>query len=148
MDRFELIALTADIVTSHVANNSVAISDVPMLVATVHAALSGLGNDQQVKEKREPMVSVRSSVKPDSLTCLMCGKKQKLLRRHLAHAHDMNPDEYREEFGLAASYPMVAPAYSEVRQALAKKYGLGRKSQAASEGGARSKGRKDNGEAG
>lgn len=148
MDRFELVTLTADIVSSHVANNSVAISEVPTLVDTVHGALSGLGRDQQAKEKREPMVSVRSSVKPDSLTCLICGKKQKLLRRHLANAHDMNPDEYREEFGLAASYPMVAPAYSDVRQALAKKFGLGRKSRAASKDGAGTKGRKDNGGAG
>ena len=39
-----LVTLTADIVAAHVSNNSVAISDLSILINNVHAALSGLGS--------------------------------------------------------------------------------------------------------
>jgi predicted transcriptional regulator len=56
-----------------------------------------------------------------------CGKKQKLLKRHLLTAHGMEPEQYRRDYGLPASYPMVAENYSERRRTLAKEFGLGRK---------------------
>ena len=37
----------------------------------------------------------------------------------------MTPDEYRQRWGLSRDYPMVAPAYAEMRSAMAKKIGLG-----------------------
>jgi predicted transcriptional regulator len=39
----------------------------------------------------------------------------------------MTPEQYREKWNLPADYPMVAPSYSKVRSALAKKVGLGTK---------------------
>jgi predicted transcriptional regulator len=128
MDKETLIALTADIVASHVANNNVAIGDVGTLVQRVHDALSGLGQSAEpAPQAREPAVSVRSSVKPDTITCLVCGRKQKTLKRHLASAHGLSPAQYREEFGLPASYPMTAANYSAQRSAMAKTIGLGHK---------------------
>ena len=38
-----LITLTADIVSAHVSNNSVAVNDLPVLIQNVHNALNGLG---------------------------------------------------------------------------------------------------------
>lgn len=128
MERVDLINLTADIVSSHVASNSVSLSDVPTLIQSVHAALSGLGKViQPDQDQRQPVISVRASVKPDSLTCLVCGKKHKALKRHLSTRHDMTPAEYREAFGLASDYPMVAPLYAKLRSEMAKKIGLGKK---------------------
>jgi predicted transcriptional regulator len=43
---------------------------------------------------------VRRSVCPDHLACLICGKTQRLLKRHVAAAHDLTPNQYRELFGL------------------------------------------------
>ncbi|MEY2926966.1 MAG: hypothetical protein RL367_1443, partial [Pseudomonadota bacterium] len=37
-----LITLTADIVAAHVSNNSVAVSDIPNLIASIHSALAGI----------------------------------------------------------------------------------------------------------
>lgn len=37
-----LVTLTADIVAAHVSNNSVALSDIGLLIKNVHHALSGL----------------------------------------------------------------------------------------------------------
>jgi len=50
-----------------------------------------------------------------------------MLKRHLKTSYGLTPDEYRERWGLAADYPMVAPKYAAQRSALAKKIGLGTK---------------------
>ncbi|QUM73823.1 MucR family transcriptional regulator [Sphingopyxis granuli] len=122
-----LVTLTADIVAAHVSNNSVAISDLAMLINNVHAALSGLGTQPEPEEKLVPAVSIRASVKPDHIVCLEDGRKLKMLRRHLMTHYGMTPDDYRAKWGLPADYPMVAPSYAEKRRALAKEIGLGTK---------------------
>ena len=123
-----LITLTADIVSAHVSNNSVAVSDLPLLINNVHGALIALGEAKEEPAPRpEPKVSIRSSIKPDYIVCLEDGKKLKMLKRHLMTHYNMTPDDYRQKWGLAADYPMVAPNYAEQRRALAKKIGLGTK---------------------
>lgn len=126
-----LVDLTADIVSAHVANNSVAVNDLPQLITNVHAALSGLGQQKREEQpKPEPAVSVRASVRPEYLVCLEDGKKLKMLKRHLMTHYQMTPDQYRAKWGLPSDYPMVAPNYAEQRRALAKSIGLGRKPKA------------------
>ena len=123
-----LITLTSDIVAAHVSNNNVAVEDVPSLIANVYGALAGLGKvEPVVVAPPEPAVSIRSSVKPDHLVCLECGKKMKMLKRHLSTDHGMTTEEYRQRWNLGADYPLVAPNYAEKRRELAKKIGLGRK---------------------
>jgi predicted transcriptional regulator len=123
-----LLALTADIVAAHVSNNSVAVNDLPNLIQNVHSALTGIVGSRGGPEPRpEPKVSIRSSIKPDSITCLECGSKQKMLKRHLMTNHTMSPTDYRQKWGLSADYPMVAPNYAEQRRTLAKSIGLGTK---------------------
>ena len=121
-----LITLTADIVAAHVSNNSVAVSDLPMIIQNVHSALSSLGSNVPAPVvKQDPAVSVRSSIKPEHIVCLEDGKKLKMLKRHLMTHYKMTPDDYRAKWGLPADYPMVAPNYAEQRRMLAKKIGLG-----------------------
>ena len=124
----ELLSLTADIVAAHVANNNVATSEVPTLIAQVHAALTGLTEPKKAEEPElQPAVPVRSSVKHDYIVCLEDGKKLKMLKRYLRTNYNMTPEEYRTKWKLPRDYPMVAPAYAEQRRGLAKQIGLGRK---------------------
>ncbi|QPC97894.1 MULTISPECIES: MucR family transcriptional regulator [Qipengyuania] len=134
MDNFEtdmaetLITLTSDIVAAHVSNNSVSVDEVPALISNVYSALAGLGGNSTVTvETPDPAVSVRSSVKKDHIVCLDCGKKMKMLKRHLSTEHNMTPEEYRARWNLSSDYPMVAPDYAATRRDLAVKIGLGRK---------------------
>lgn len=128
-----LITLTADIVSAHVENNQVAVSDVPGLISKVYSALAGLGSPAAAPVvAQEPAVSIRSSVKPDYIVCLEDGKKLKMLKRHLSSTYGMSPADYRAKWKLPADYPMVAPNYTEQRRKLAHKIGLGRKRTVAS----------------
>jgi predicted transcriptional regulator len=123
-----LITLTSDIVAALVSNNNVSADEVPSLITNVYGALAALGEAAPAPEKRpEPAVSIRASVKADHIVCLEDGKKLKMLKRHLMTHYNLTPDQYRQRWGLAADYPMVAPNYAERRRELAKKIGLGRK---------------------
>jgi predicted transcriptional regulator len=127
-----LLSLVADIVSAQVSHNSVSANDLPTLIQSVYASLAKLGEAQApVEEKREPAVSIRSSVKPDAVTCLECGARFKMLKHHLSTDHNLTPDAYRARWNLPASYPLVAPDYAAKRRELALKIGLGRKPAAA-----------------
>ncbi|MGB3740140.1 MAG: MucR family transcriptional regulator [Pontixanthobacter sp.] len=128
-DRAEmLIALTSDIVTAHVSKSNVDMTDLSQLIGNVHAALTDLGQSVDAEENsHEPAVSVRASVKKEHLVCLECGRKLKVLKRHLMTEHDMTVADYRSRWELPKDYPMVAPEYAATRSDLAKRSGLGRK---------------------
>lgn len=130
IDNQELITLTADIAASFVSNNRIGTGDIAELIASVHSALSALGQaDEPSATKLEPAVSIRSSVKPDHIVCLEDGKKLKMLKRYLMTKFQMTPDQYRAKWDLKSDYPMVAPNYSATRKALALTLGLGRKAK-------------------
>lgn len=123
----DLLQLTAEIVSAHVSNNSVASSDLGSLIQLVHKSLSGIGVEEVPAEKLVPAVPIKKSVFADHIVCLEDGKKLKMLKRHLATSYDMTPEQYRERWGLPSDYPMVAPDYAAKRSELAKSIGLGRK---------------------
>ena len=128
----KLVDLTAKLVAAYVRNNAVPAADLPMLLNTVHAALSGaaIGNKETAIASPSPVPAVnpKKSVTPDYIICLEDGKKFKSLKRHLKTSFDLTPEEYRKRWNLDPAYPMVAPNYAEARSRLAKTMGLGRKS--------------------
>jgi len=128
IDRGELLALTAEIVSAHVGNNAIAGAEVGALIQSVFDTLSGLAaNEPATAVELTPAVPIRRSVTDDHIVCLEDGKKLKMLKRHLMSDHGLTPEAYRAKWGLKPDYPMVAPNYSAQRQALAKQIGLGRK---------------------
>lgn len=125
----ELLALTTEIVASHVSNNTVAVSDLPEVIQKVYGSLNTLSPNPEPlpAEKPQPAVAIKKSVTPEYIICLEDGKKLKMLKRHLKTRYDMSPDEYRKRWSLPEDYPMVAPSYAQQRSDLAKKIGLGTK---------------------
>lgn len=120
--------LTASIVSAYVANNSVPVTGLPEVIASVHRALEKLGRMQAMPERvaLTPPVSIKESVTPAYLISLEDGRQYKALKRHLA-GRGLTPDEYRRKWNLPGDYPMVAPDYSAKRSQLAISLGLGRK---------------------
>ena len=127
-----LLPLVTEIVVAYLSHNTVAMADIPRLIAETRAALAQSGAAPQGAERaaaavnKEPAVPVKKSVTPDYLICLEDGTKLKMLKRHLRTAYDMTPEQYREKWGLSEDYPMVAPNYAKKRSSLAREFGLGR----------------------
>lgn len=122
----DLTSITADIVSSYVANNAVHRTDLPAVIASVHAALQGLVVPKQLEPEKQlqPVVSIRKSVTPDYLISLEDGKRYKTLKRHLGKL-GLTPAQYRAKWGLPDDYPIVAPNYALRRSELARSSGLG-----------------------
>jgi predicted transcriptional regulator len=128
LERSKIAELTTEIVAAYVSYHQIRPTDVPTIINAVGIELAALGKDTDAgaSKKIEPAISVRRSVRPDHLVCMICGKKQKLLKRHLTVEHELTPDEYRQKFGLKPDYPMVAPDYAQQRRELALSIGLGK----------------------
>ncbi|MGU3536648.1 MucR family transcriptional regulator [Methylobacterium sp. A54F] len=147
----ELIALAGDIVAAYVSNNSVPVADLPALIGSVHSALmtisvGGVTATAPEEVEKPTPAQVRKSVSPDGIISFIDGKAYKTLKRHLA-SHGLDPVSYRQRYGLAADYPMVASNYAAQRSALAKQIGLGRigglaEAQAAAEDEPKARGRR------
>ena len=129
-----LTELTAHIVSAYISKNSVAVTDLQTLIATVHGALQAIQTGAPVPldlPEQKPAVSIKKSVTPDYLISLEDGARYKSLKRHLATKYGLTPQAYREKWGLPPSYPMVAPNYAAARSAMAKSSGLGQKQKEA-----------------
>src|SRR5215469_9387870 len=110
----------AEIVAAYLRKNSVAPSDVPAVITQVYQSLAQLGQPQPAETPLQPAVPIRRSVNPEYITCLECGAKGAMLRRHLMAAHNMTPADYRQRWNLPSDYPVVAPSYAARRSEMAK----------------------------
>ncbi len=121
------ITLAADVVSAYLANNHVQPADLRTLIASVHAAITGLGDNRKASEPetdKPTPAQIRKSIRPDALISFIDGKPYKALKRHLT-GHGLTIQQYRERYGLPRDYPTTAASYSEQRSALAKSAGLG-----------------------
>ena len=126
----DLVDLTTDIVAAYVSSNPVRPSDLADLIRNIHAALNGLANgtaacSPEAEIEKPTPAQVRKSVTPEGIVSFLDGKTYKTMKRHLT-GHGLDPQSYRQRFGLPADYPMVAPEYAARRSELAKSIGLGR----------------------
>lgn len=132
INRMELIA---NVAASFLMRNPATLDQIETIITNVANALDKVagatGSDPSAsneKAAQQPAVDPTQSVQPDHIVCLEDGIRVRLLRRHLAAAHRMTPEEYRLKWALPEDYPMVAPDYSEHRSRLAKSIGLGGRS--------------------
>src|SRR4051794_7937502 len=106
-----ILALTAQIVSAHIANNAVPADRLAVVIRDVYRTLAGTGDNATLAaapaERAQPAVPIKKSVFPDFIICLEDGKRLKMLKRHLSTAFNMTPEQYRSKWGLDASYPMV-----------------------------------------
>lgn len=132
------------IVSAHLANNAVAVSEVPAFIRSVHSALTELEGGNAIEHVSgvadvgtaqlegdaagllSPAVPIARSITDDFLICLEDGKRLRMLKRYLATQYGLTPEAYRTKWGLPADYPMVAPSVTEQRRKLAVSHGFGR----------------------
>ncbi len=122
-----LVEMTSEVVAAYIGKNHVQPSELPALIASVHAAFDNLGKPPVVEAAAEPLkpaVPIRKSVTDDYIISLEDGRKFKSMKRYLGIL-GMTPADYRAKWGLPHDYAMVAPAYAAHRSTLAKTIGLG-----------------------
>ncbi len=124
----DVVQLTTQVVAAYVGHNSVSEAEIPEVIKSVYASLSGLNRHTETvaKAKDKPAVPIKKSITPDYLICLEDGMKFKMLKRYLRTTYGLSPEDYRARWGLGSGYPMVAPNYAKRRSALAKQIGLGK----------------------
>jgi predicted transcriptional regulator len=131
--QMDYIEQTVDVVAAYVSNNSLPSAELPSLIASIHEALHSIGSgpaavaDESVE--RPTPAQVRKSIRPDGLISFIDGKSYKTLKRHLTK-HGLDPQSYRERYGLPSDYPTTSANYSAQRSALAKSLGLGQPGRA------------------
>ena len=122
LDRGQLLKLTAEVVAAYVSSHRVAPTELEVIIGSVAGSLAEVGHPPQALPARaKPAVPVRRSVGKDHLICLVCGQKQKMLKRHLAVRHQLNPADYRGRYNLRSDYPLVAPSYAAQRSEMARR---------------------------
>ena len=123
----QIMDLTAQIVSAHVAHNGVAVQQLPEFIRAVYQTLATVGQAPVEPIRPKSAVDAKKSVFADHILCLDCGGSFKVLKRHIATDHQMTPVEYRIKWGLSHDYPMVSAEHAAQRSQLAKDNGLGRK---------------------
>ncbi|MGZ9723898.1 MucR family transcriptional regulator [Rhizobium miluonense] len=115
------------IVSAYVSHNTIPVASLPKLIKDTYEALHALDGFAPAVERSVlvPAVDLKKSVTNDYIVCLEDGKRFKTLKRHLRVHYGLTPEEYRQKWGLAPSYPMVAQNYANRRSELAKLSGLG-----------------------
>lgn len=121
----DLATLTVQLLSAYVGNNAVPSGELADLIRSTKAALAEESVPAApVEEEHVPAVSLKASLASrDHILSLIDGKPYK---SHLS-TRGLSPDDYRARYNLPATYPMVAPGYSEERRKVAKQLGLGRK---------------------
>ena len=113
-------------VAAYVIHNHLQAAEMPTLIASVHAALSDLGQaaaPEATAEPLKPAVPIKKSITDDYLISLETGQRFKALKRHLASL-GMTPAQYRRKWNLPRDYPTTAPTYAAQRSASARSTGL------------------------
>ncbi|WP_256213373.1 MucR family transcriptional regulator [Sphingobium sp. YR768] len=124
----DFTAMTVQLLSAYFSNNQVPAGDIARIIEATRDALERKAIvETPTAPEYVPAVSIRKSLgSREHIISMLDGKPYKTLKRHLA-TNGLTPAEYRERYNLPKDYPMIAPAYSEHRRAVAQQLGLGRR---------------------
>jgi predicted transcriptional regulator len=122
-----LVEMTARLVSSQVSNTSMSTDQIISELSKVFTCLKNLESGQQGEAivETNSVLTIKEAFKKNEVICMVCGKGFTTLTRHLSTAHDMNPKEYRKQFGISSKQPLAARSYSQAKRKSALDRGLG-----------------------
>ena len=120
-----LLELTADIVSAHVTNMQMTSDEMLQELQKVHSSLKALESGASIDAEPKKPLTIKQAFKKNEVICMICGKGGfKTLKRHLTHAHNLKPGQYRKQFNIPSSISLTAKSYSESRRQTAIDKGL------------------------
>lgn len=128
MNKSEFLRATAQVINAYVASNVIKPELLPVMIGEVGRSFCDLSKHYtSIAINPTKAVSTAINRDPGLITCLVCGCRLKILKRHLLSAHGLSPVSYRQAFALPKDFPLVAEDYSKYRSELAKAAKLGQK---------------------
>ena len=134
----DVLKLTAQIVMSHASMSEISPQQLVEEIKDVYNTLASLDvgavipetlapeKAEGAAEEGKPPIPLKDIVKEKYVVCLECGKKMRTLKAHIRKAHNLQPKEYAQRFGLdLKKYPLVCKEYSLQRSKMAKDRGFG-----------------------
>ena len=124
-----LYELAAEIVAAQASAAKLSAEEINALINQTYESLKKVKADEEgaPEEEAAPAMEPKQSIKQNSVTCLECGKKFKILtKRHLAD-HNLTPKEYKAKYGFKARQPLSAKSLSAKRRKVAKEQNLGQR---------------------
>lgn len=105
-----------EIVKAQAKVRTMAGEEIISMVQKVLVGIREVSREALPEEEAQPPVPVGKSIKEQSIVCLECGKPFKLLtKKHLA-SHGIDPDAYREKWGIKRNTPLVCKALQRERR--------------------------------
>ena len=123
-----LLEMVKDIVAAHAQATPMTtgelISELQKVYATLQALETGTPVPPEVaaltEEAVAPTLTLKQAFKKDEVICMVCGKGgMKVLTRHLSQVHQIKPGQYRKQFGIPKSQPLMSKSYAAKRKEIA-----------------------------
>ncbi len=124
-----LYELAAEIVTAQAGVAKLSAEEINDLIKKTYESLKNVKTNEEGAEEEAaaPVMDPKSSIKQNSVTCLECGKKFKILTKRHLKEHGLTPKEYKAKYGFKARQPLSAKSLSAKRRKVAKEQNLGQK---------------------
>ena len=124
--------MTASIVAAHAQTTALTTDDLIAELKKVYTALQAIESGATVVEATvtaeadAPTLTLKQAFKTNEVFCLVCGKGgMKTLTRHLNQAHQLKPAQYRKQFSIPKTQPLMSKAYAIKRKEIAAGMDLG-----------------------
>ena len=124
-----LYELAAEIVAAQASAAKLSAEEINELINQTYESLKNVKADEEggPAEEAAPAMKPKDSIKQNSVTCLECGKKFKILTKRHLKDHGLTPKEYRKKWGFKARQPLAAKSLSAKRRKVAKEKNLGQR---------------------
>jgi len=120
-----LVEIAGGLVAAHAAKNLLTTDQLLQELGKVHTALKGLQSAHKGGRAVKPGLTLRQAFKKDEVVCMICRRRGfQTLGRHLRHAHQVEPRDYRKQFGIPAEQSLCSRFFSDTRRQMALDLGL------------------------
>jgi predicted transcriptional regulator len=111
-----LLEMAQQIVSAHAQTTKMTTEELIQEIKTVYAALqsieTGVSTQETEPVAEAPTLTIRQAFRTNEVVCMICGKGMKLLTRHLSQTHQMKPSQYRKQFNIPKTQPLMSKSYA------------------------------------
>ena len=128
-----LLEMAKEIVAAHAQTTALTTDELIREIHLIHALLQQLESgscspDPQPSDAASAVttLTLKQAFRTNEVVCMICGKGgMKTLTRHLNQTHQVKPSQYRKQFGIPKSQPLMSRTYAETRKQIAATMDLG-----------------------